>query len=49
MHFLQVDLRNGNIVDSIKTTWYKTADEKLFFKIDVPAWKNGFVYHPMLR
>lgn len=44
INIMHLAFNNFQFVNSIKTTWYKTADEKLFFKIDVPAWKNGIIF-----
>lgn len=34
---------NFQFVNSIKTTWFKTVDDKLFCRIDIPAWQ-GLVF-----
>ena len=44
INLMHVAFNNFQFVNSLKTTWYKTIDETLFFRIDVPAWKEGGVF-----
>ena len=44
INLMHVAFNNFQFVNSLKTTWYKTIDGKLFFKIEIPAWNQGVVF-----
>lgn len=43
LNLMHLAFNNFQFVNSIRMTWLKTSDEKLFYRIDVPAWQ-GIVF-----